>query len=241
MSFEGLEDLDERIVQRRRQTVFLILSGVFLGSLAMLNILGVTRFLDLSFSIGGLEVPMPLAVGVLPYPVTFLCTDLISELYGEQRASDVVWMGLLLNAWVGFILWLGGVLPGNEAPAFFEVRNLAFGGIVASMVAYLVAQSVDVRLFHFWKRKTKGRHLWLRNNASTLVSQLVDTTAVILITHFYASGLPISAEEPLFGQLMTYILAGYVFKVVVALLDTGPFYLGVRHLSRYLRVDASRT
>lgn len=241
MSFVGLDALDERIVQRRRETVFLILSGVFLGSLAMLNILGVTRFLDLSFSVGSLEVPMPLAVGVLPYPVTFLCTDLISELYGEKRASDVVWMGLLLNAWVGFILWLGGVLPGNEAPAFFEVRNLAFGGIVASMVAYLVAQSVDVRLFHFWKRKTEGRHLWLRNNASTLVSQLVDTTAVILITHFYASGLPISAEEPLFDQLMTYILAGYVFKVVVALLDTGPFYLGVRHLSRYLRVDASRT
>lgn len=241
MAFEGLERLDERLVQRRRQTVFLILSGVFLGSLAMLNILGVTRFLDLSFSIGSLEVPMPLAVGVLPYPITFLCTDLISELYGEKRASDVVWMGLLLNVWVGFILWLGGVLPGNEAPAFFAVRNLAFGGIVASMVAYLVAQSVDVRLFHFWKRKTQGRHLWLRNNASTLVSQLVDTTAVILITHFYANGLPINAEEPLSDQLMTYILAGYVFKVVVALLDTGPFYLGVRHLSRYLRVDASRT
>lgn len=241
MQFEGLPALDERVVQRRRQTVFLILSGVFLGSLAMLNVLGVTRFLDLSFSIGSLEVPMPLAVGVLPYPITFLCTDLISELYGEKRASDVVWMGLAINIWVGFILWLGGILPGNEAPAFFEVRNLAFGGIMASMVAYLVAQTVDVRLFHFWKRRTQGRHLWLRNNGSTLVSQLVDTTAVILITHYYANGLPIIRDEPVLGQLMTYIFAGYVFKVVVALLDTGPFYLGVRQLSRYLRVDASRT
>ena len=76
--------------QRRRQRVFLILSGVFLGTLALLNVLGISRFLDLSFNVFGLEIPMFVAVGVLPYPITFLCTDLISELYGEKKAQDMV-------------------------------------------------------------------------------------------------------------------------------------------------------
>ena len=95
----------EAIYRRRRQRVFLICSGLFLGTLAMLNILGISRFIDLSFEFMGVRIPMELAVGVLPYPVTFLCTDLISELYGEKRASEVVWMGLLLNlGWPSFLV-----------------------------------------------------------------------------------------------------------------------------------------
>ncbi|MAQ13266.1 MAG: transporter [Sandaracinus sp.] len=235
--YEGLPVLDEATLHRRREHFFLVLAGLFLGTLAMLNILGVTHFIDLSFTAFGVTVPMPLAVGVLPYPLTFLCTDLMSELYGRERASAVVWVGLLLNGWVAFILWLGGVLPSaSESGLFFDVRRLAFAAIGASMIAYLAAQLVDVHLFHFWKRLTQGRHLWLRNNASTLVSQLVDTVAVILITHFLAGGLPIDADQPLWDQLLTFIAAGYVFKLVSALADTGPFYLGVRWANRYLRL-----
>jgi uncharacterized integral membrane protein (TIGR00697 family) len=108
--------------------------------------------------------------------------------------------------------------------------------VTASMIAYLAAQFVDVQVFHFWKRLTNGRHLWLRNNGSTLVSQLVDTTSVILITHFLAKGIPLDASEPVLPQLLTFIAAGYTFKLTVALLDTGPFYLGAKHLGRYLRI-----
>ena len=82
------------------------------------------------------------AVGALPYPVTFLCTDLISELWGEERATQVVWVGLLLNGWVVLILWVGGLMPGlNGAPdsTFFEIQRLAFGSVGASLVAYLTA------------------------------------------------------------------------------------------------------
>jgi len=156
----------------------------------------------------------------------------------------------LLNVWVIFLLWLGGVLPGFETmdvvsglpmadaagrlPVFFEVRQLAFGAVAASMVAYLIAQFCDVRLYHFWKNLTGGKHLWLRNNGSTMVSQIVDTTAVILITHFYAHALPISADEPIWPQLMVFIASGYVFKLVVAAADTGPIYLAVRYLRPYL-------
>ena len=236
------------IYEKRRQRLFLVLSGMFLGTLAMLNILGISRFLDLSFTVFGINIPMVVAIGVLPYPVTFICTDLISELYGEKKAHDMVWMGVLLNAWVIFLLWLGGVLPGfdldakgqplvdaaGREPTFFEVRELAFGAVAASMVAYLAAQLCDVRLFHFWKRLTHGKHLWLRNNASTMVSQIVDTTAVILVTHFYAAALPVIADEPIWPQLMVFIASGYVFKLLVAALDTGPIYLAVRYLRPWL-------
>ncbi len=236
--YEDLERLSEFEVFRRRERVFLILSGIFLGTLSVLNIIGITRFIDLSFTVPVLElkVPMVVAVGVLPYPVTFLCTDFICELYGRRRANQVVWVGLLLNLWVMGLLWLGGVLPGFPSPVFDNLRTLAFAAVAASMIAYAVAQFIDVRVFHFWKRVTKGRHLWLRNNGSTLVSQLVDTTAVILITHFYAGALAIKPDEGLAGQLLVYIASGYVFKLIVALLDTAPFYLGTRLLSRYLRL-----
>ena len=223
-------------VQARRDMVFLVLAGLFLGTLGMLNILGLTRFLALGH-LG--SWPIVVAIGALPYPVTFLCTDLISELWGEKRAAQVVWVGLLLNGWVVLILWLGGLMPGlSGAPesTFFEIQRLAFGSIGASMVAYLTAQFVDVRLFHFWKQRTDGEALWLRNNGSTLVSQLVDTSAVVLISHYAAHVLPVRAGEPVLPQLGAFIASGYLFKALAALADTLPFIWLTGWLRRYLRV-----
>jgi uncharacterized integral membrane protein (TIGR00697 family) len=239
---EPTPPVPDSVIKQRRETSFLVLSGLFLGSLTMLNILGTSRFLDLTFTVFGTEIPMPLAIGVLPYPITFLCTDFISEIFGEKKANQVVWMGLALNGWVLIILWLGGIVPGFESPeaeAFMTIRKLALGATVASMIAYMIAQFCDVRLFHYWKRLTGGKHLWLRNNGSTLISQWVDTVAVILITHYYANGLPIDENAPIAGQLMTFILSGYVFKVLCALVDTIPFYFGVAWFRRYLALDAN--
>jgi len=223
-------------LQQRRDLAFLVLAGIFLGTMCMLNILGPTRFLQLG-SIG--TWPIVVAVGALPYPVTFLCTDLISELWGERKAGQLVWVGLALNGWIVLILWLGGILPGLAgAPeaTFFEVRRLAFGAVGASMVAYLAAQFTDVRLFHFWKRVSGGKALWLRNNGSTLVSQLVDTTAVVLISHYGAHVLPLRAEAAVLPQLLSFIASGYLFKAVAALADTLPFYLLTAWLRRWLDV-----
>ncbi|MDH5568081.1 MAG: queuosine precursor transporter [Myxococcales bacterium] len=246
-----LHPIEASELHARRERIFLGLAGLFLASMTMLNILGVSRFVDLSFTVFGVRVPMPLAVGVLPYPITFLCTDFISELYGRRRANAVVWTGLLLNVWVIAFLWLGGALPpdpaleratGLPAPqaydfAFYRIRMLTMGTVAASMVAYLSAQLCDVFLFHFWKKLTRGRHLWLRNNGSTLVSQLVDTVAVISITHFYARALPLDPDRDVWPQIFVFIGSGYLFKFCVALLDTIPFYLGVHWLSRYLEID----
>lgn len=263
-TYPGLPALSEAQLHQRRERWFLLFAGLFLGTLAMLNILGITRFIKLFEIDFDKATPgataFAVAVGVLPYPLTFLCTDFISELWGRKRANFVVLIGLVLNLWVVAILWLGSALPGfvaldpttgmppvpewNAAKGayeetgwtFFQVRNLAFGAVAASMVAYLVAQFVDVQVFHFWKWLTKGKHLWLRNNGSTLISQLVDTTAVILITHFYAHALPVNDDNPLWPQLMAFIATGYVFKLAAALLDTIPFYLGAHWLTRHLRL-----
>jgi uncharacterized integral membrane protein (TIGR00697 family) len=247
---DKLHPIEASHLQARRERVFLIFAGIFLGTLAMLNILGISRFIKL-FEIqtaGGVPLVFAIAVGVLPYPITFLCTDFISEFYGRRRANFVVFVGLLLNIWVVAIMWLGGALPGFEAtdaatgavvrdaagrlPVFFEIRALTFGAVTASMIAYMAAQFCDVWVFHFWKRVTKGRLLWVRNNGSTMISQLVDTTAVILITHYYAHALP--------RQLALFIITGYAFKFFVAAVDTIPFYIGVHYLKQYLQIDPIR-
>lgn len=279
MASPELHPIEASPLHARRERVFLLLAGIFLGSLAMLNVLGVSRFivlLGLNEGPNGSyqwtwgewgNISFALAVGVLPYPITFLCTDLISEFYGRKRANWVVLVGLILNLWIVFILWLGAALPQQptfdeqglpvvtveeqivdgvvthqanvpDDYAFYRIKQMAFGAVAASMIAYLAAQFVDVWLFHFWKRLTKGKHLWLRNNGSTLVSQWVDTVAVILITHFYAHALPPPAQgTSLATHLTLLIVTGYVFKVVVALLDTIPFYIGVGILKDYLEFD----
>jgi uncharacterized integral membrane protein (TIGR00697 family) len=238
----------------RADKVYLILASFFLGSLTMLNILGTSRFIDLSFSFFRLEIPFVLAIGVLPYPITFLCTDLISELFGKKKANFVVWLGLALNIWVIFIVWMGGVIDAPEslvngelalelkdgqpcAPhgyEFYHIRKLTLGATFASMIAYMAAQFIDVQIFHYLKEKTNGKMLWLRNNVSTLISQLVDTTAVILITYYYANGLPLDDNGMLTHPLIYFIISGYVFKVAIALLDTIPFYLATKYLKRYI-------
>ncbi len=248
--FDFGDKVDKKI-SRRREIVFIILSGMFLGTLAILNILGISRQIDLSFRINSMEVPFVVFVGVLPYPITFLCTDFISELYGKKRASTVVWVGLLLNIWVLFIMWVGGALPphpelvDNGLPAledpsrtFFQIRKWTFGATIASMIAYLTAQFVDVQIFHLIRKLTRGKMLWLRNNGSTLTSQMVDSLSVVTITYFYATNaIQIQPGETVFHALLVLILSNYVFKMVSALLDTIPFYIGTRALVKYLHLD----
>lgn len=249
---EPLHAIEASLLQARRERVYLVLAGLFLGSMTMLNILGISRFIklyEMPYQLASGEtwnITFAVAVGVLPYPVTFLCTDFICEFYGRRRANWVVTVGLCLNVWVIFIFWLGGVLPGAfEDPelaakgetAFFQIRALSFGAVGASMVAYMAAQFCDVYLFHFWKKLTKGKMLWLRNNGSTMISQLLDTIAVILITHFFAVDLTSHDSVPEAVELGVLIFTGYAFKVIIALLDTIPFYLGVHWLKQYLQFD----
>jgi uncharacterized integral membrane protein (TIGR00697 family) len=106
------------------------------------------------------------------------------------------------------------------------------GAVTASMVAYITAQYCDVQLFHFWKRVTKGKHLWIRNNFSTLMSQLVDSVMVVTVTFsavFYRGEMTLST-------LLVLVASNYGFKATVALLDTIPLYILVARLRRYLQL-----
>jgi len=239
------------LIWDRRERVFLILAGTFLCAMTLLNVIGITRFIQLG--------PMALAVGVLPYPLTFLCTDLICELYGKARANFLVTVGLGLNFLILFVLFLGNAIPAvpTENMPPWQILQLAqpvalpngdivetsiglyqliyattSGAVFASMLAYIAAQYCDVQLFHFWKRVTKGKYLWVRNNFSTLMSQMVDSVMVIAVTF----GAAFMRGDMAFQTLLVLVGSNYLFKATVALLDTGPFYLGVHYLRKYLHL-----
>ena len=240
------------VVGERRERVFLILAGTFLCAMTLLNVIGITRFVQLG--------PMALAVGVLPYPLTFLCTDLICELYGKARANFLVSVGLGLNFLILFVLFLGNAIPSvpvdnmppwqilqlaapvalpngdiveNSVGLYQLIYATTSGAVFASMLAYIAAQYCDVQLFHFWKRVTKGKYLWGRNNLSTLMSQMVDSVMVITVTF----GAAFMRGDMAFNTLLILIGSNYLFKATVALLDTGPFYLAVHYLRRYLQLE----
>jgi len=204
-----------------KEKLFLLLSSIFLTSLVVGNIIGTTKFVN----VFGLTVP----AGTLAYPFTFLATDLICELYGKKRAQVLVWVGFSMNFFMLGLMMLGHYLKdasgvSGATSTFESVYGFMIGNVIASMFAYLVAQSVDVKLFHFWKHLTKGKHLWLRNNLSTVVSQLVDTTAILSVLYI-ANNLGDSIRT--ISDLISLIIASYLFKFCIALLDTPLFYIGV--------------
>lgn len=233
----------------KRDALFLSLAGIFLTSLVLGNVIGTTKFVTL-FSVelaGWMQAVVPelvreneiytmsVPVGVIAYPFTFLATDLLSELYGRKKAQLVVWVGFWMNVFMLLLMsvnhWLpntGGVSGGLDL--FEGVYEFMIGNTIASMIAYLIAQTVDVRLFHFWKRLTRGKHLWLRNNASTTISQLVDSTAILTIL-FLAGNL--GQEIDTVGKLIILILNSYLFKFFFALFDTPLCYLGVKIFRDY--------
>lgn len=244
----------EPIATYKRDALFLSLAGIFLTSLVLGNVIGTTKFVTI-FSVELSDwmlafVPdlirqqsiytMSVPVGVIAYPFTFLATDLISELYGRKKAQLVVWVGFWMNVFMLFLMtvnhWLpntGGVSGGLQL--FEGVYEFMIGNTIASMIAYLIAQTVDVRLFHFWKDFTNGKHLWLRNNASTTVSQLVDSTAILSI--LYVAG-NLGQEVDTIGKLIILIFNSYLFKFFFALFDTPLCYLGVK-LFREFEEDPS--
>ena len=199
---------------------YVILAGIFIASLVTCNLIA-NKFVtvDLGFKV------FIVSAGILPYPLTFLVTDLISELYGQKKANLVVFSGFIASMFVLLFLWLGSqfeAIPSSivNDSIYNSVFQNAWRLIAASMVAYLVAQFIDVRIFHFWKKLTNGKHLWLRNNGSTVASQLVDTTLVICI-------LFVGVWES--DQIFSAIIDGWLFKMLMALIDT-PIIYGIIHL-----------
>ena len=202
----------------RDQLWFIVILCIFSASVTIASVLA-----SKIIRVVGLFVP----AGVLAYSITFACTDIISEIWGKDRANQSVLGGFaaLVVVWVLVqvaLHWPKAPFWNNEA-AFQSILGSTARIIVASSVAYLVSQFHDVWAFHFWKRITRNRHLWLRNNLSTVVSQFIDSFLFITIA-FYGT-IPT-------GPL---VLGQWIIKMVIALLDTPVVYLGVWAIRRNMQ------
>lgn len=209
-------------------TIFIILSSLFIASLITCNLIA-NKFVEIDL---GFRV-FVVSAGILPYPITFLVTDILSEIYGRSKTNKVVFSGFIASMFTLLFLWLGSQFNAIEGTIVNdETYNLVFQNawrvIGASMVAYLSAQFLDVKLFHFWKNLTKGKHLWLRNNASTIASQLVDTALVVSVLFI---GVWPS------GQIVNAIIDGWLFKMLCAFIDTPIFYLLVYCFRKIFDLD----
>ena len=214
--------------------IYLYLAALFITSLVVSNLIFQKFFYwyPLEMSLFGVRL-FELSVGILPYPITFLITDLISEIYGQKRANEVVVAGIFAS-----FFSIGILLVASAAPAipsspiddttFTQVFSLSPLAVLASMIAYLSAQFVDIRIYHFWKKLTQGKHLWLRNNFSTFASQIIDSATVIVLLCLFGV-LPWS----LFWGLT---LSSIVFKILVAAIDTPFLYLFVGMFRRRFKL-----
>ena len=207
------------------KNIYLLLAGLFITSLVVSNLIFQKFFywypLDIKLLGNSL---FELSVGILPYPITFLITDLISEIYGKKRANQVVITGIFASFFSMGILLIANEVPAiKNSPIDDETFNQVFAlspiAALASMIAYLLAQFVDIRIYHFWKNLTQGKMLWLRNNFSTFSSQLIDTVLVVGLLSIFGV-----LEWKLFWGL---VISGFLFKIIIAALDTPLLYLFV--------------
>lgn len=207
------------------KNIYLLLASLFITSLVVSNLIFQKFFYwyPLDLNIFGNHL-FELSVGILPYPLTFLITDLISEIYGKKKANQVVVTGIFASFFSMAILLIANRVPAIEnSPiddlTFNKVFALSPIAVLASMIAYLLAQFVDIRIYHFWKKLTRGKMLWLRNNFSTFSSQLIDTILVVGLLSFFDV-----LEWSLFWGL---VISGFLFKVLVAAIDTPILYFFV--------------
>ena len=200
-----------------QERFYMILTAIFIASLVTCNLI-FQKF----FTWPSLGIPnFALSVGIIAYPVTFIVTDLISELYGKRRANQVVLAGFFASVFTVILVYVAMAVPTADISpldnaTFEKVFGLSGPAFFGSMLAYLTAQFIDIRIFHFWKRLTEGKYLWLRNNASTMCSQLVDTSVILLIL--------CSAKVIPWGSFYSLLWMGWMFKVFVALIDTPIIY-----------------
>ena len=200
-----------------QERFYMILTAIFIASLVTCNLIFQKFFTWPYLGISNFA----LSVGIIAYPVTFIVTDLISELYGKRRANQVVLAGFFASVFTVILVYVSMAVPTADISpldnaTFEKVFGLSGPAFFGSMLAYLTAQFIDIRIFHFWKRLTEGKYLWLRNNASTMCSQLVDTSVILLIL--------CSAKVIPWESFYSLLWMGWMFKVFVALIDTPIIY-----------------
>lgn len=198
-----------------------LLLGLFIGSLILANTLG-TKIT----SIFGVRM----SFGIFFVPILFLVTDIIAEVYGKKRAQSFVYIALVVQIFALIMIFLSIKAFPNPTWGNQEAYATIFGATlrmtVASVIAFFISQFHDVWSFEFWKKKTKGKYLWFRNNASTIVSQFIDTTIFMFLAFYMVA--PKFTVPFIFSLIIPY----WLFKIAFAAIDTPFCYLGVRWLRK---------
>lgn len=214
--------------------IYLILAALFIASLVTSNLIFQKFFYWYPFQLEVFDVKLfEVSVGLLPYPITFLITDILSEIYGKRKANEVVIAGIFASFFSLLIIHVSKEVPATswskiDDTKFVEVFGAAPLAVLASMLAYLFAQFIDIRVYHFWKKLTKGKHLWLRNNFSTFSSQFIDTMTVLLLL--------CSFEIIEWNKFWGLLISGVLFKIIIAALDTPFLYLAVYAFRKRFRL-----
>lgn len=205
------------------EIIYLILAALFIASLVTSNLIFQKFFYwhPLDLEVFGSKL-FEVSVGLLPYPITFLITDILSEIYGRKKANLVVIAGIFASFFSLAIIYVSKEAPATSwSPVNDTTFTKVFGAtplaVLASMMAYLTAQFIDIHIYHFWKKLTRGNHLWLRNNFSTFSSQIVDTLTVLLLLCSFG----IISWDNFLGLL----ISGVLFKILIAALDTPILYV----------------
>lgn len=208
----------------KKDLIFVILAGIFITNAVTAELIG-----GKLIQIG----PFVMSIGILPWPVVFITTDLINEYFGKQGVKKLSYITACLIAYAFVILFLAisipaakGISPVND-DQFTAVFGQSMWIIVGSIIAFLVSQLIDVTVFSFFKKKTGDKMIWLRTTGSTIISQLFDSFIVLGIA-FWLPG-KINSET-----FLSSALTGYTFKLVTAIALTPLIYLGHHLIKKYL-------
>ena len=207
----------------RKDTVYVILAGIFITNAVVAELIG-GKLIDVG--------PAVMSIGILPWPIVFVTTDLINEYFGEKGVRRLSVITASLIAYTFFVLYFAMKIPSTGISSVSTSQfNAVFGQsqliIVGSIIAFLVSQLIDVSIFHFFKRRTGDKMIWLRSTGSTVISQLFDSFIVLGIA-FWLPG--IMDTKTFFLSAMT----GYTVKLVIAVLMTPLIYLGHSMIEKYI-------
>lgn len=212
-----------------RTRLYLWMSGVFVTSLLLANILGVKLF---QFELFEGRLTVEHTVGMLPFPITFLLTDLLNEYYGKKAARRVAYIAFAMGLLAFVLIYLGRIMPikeGIPGTADHESFEVVFGAAalmyIASIIAFLCNSLLDIYLFGVFKRLTGGRMVWLRATGSTVVSQLFDSFVITFLFFIVLQKLT-GGQAAEVGFVIKTALWGYILKFVIAVALTPLIYLG---------------
>ncbi|MBX3389077.1 MAG: queuosine precursor transporter [Phycisphaeraceae bacterium] len=217
----------------RAQTLYLWLTAVNVTALVLANILGVKLFsFETGWTVLGWQGKIEHTVGMLPFPITFLITDLLTEYFGRKAARQTTYVAFAMAVFAFILISVGRKIPILEGipgtanqQAFENIFGSATLMYIASLIAFLLGSLLDIFVFTIFKRMTGGKMVWLRATGSTIISQMFDS---LLVTWLFFYGFPklLNQDSATLDFVIRTAFTGYILKFVIAILLTPAIYLG---------------